>query len=190
MTVVRSGYAQRDLYETEAWAVMALCRQLDVSGKVVWEPAAGRHAIVRALLASGARRVISSDIVSYGPRQDFLHDFIGKSVVAVDCDIIVTNPPFGQGNRIAVTFVERALERCPGTIAMLLTGKFDFGKTRQHLFRDCPRFMVKIALTDRIQWFPGVFGGTEDHAWYIWGPDSYAVKQLAWEGKHNAASEP
>ena len=37
-----------------------------------------------------------------------------------DDDAIITNPPYGRGNRDAVRFAERALERCPGLVALLL----------------------------------------------------------------------
>ena len=103
-------------------------------------------------------------------------------------DAIITNPPYGKGNRDAVKFAELALERCPGLVALLLTAKFDFGKTRRHLFRDNPRFCAKIALVDRIQWFPGDSSGTEDHAWYVWQSASFMARHSArptmlWEGR-------
>jgi hypothetical protein len=70
-----------------------------------------------------------------------------------------------------VSFARLALERCRGWVALLLTAKFDFGSTRADLFADNPRFAFKIALVDRIQWFPGgEHEGTEDHAWYVWEP--------------------
>lgn len=83
-----------------------------------------------------------------------------------------------------MTFARLALERCDGLVALLLTAKFDFGKTRRFLFDENPRFWAKIALLDRIQWFPGESSGTEDHAWYVWGPKgaSYSPRML-WEGR-------
>ena len=69
--------------------------------------------------------------------------------------------------------------------ALLLTAKFDFGKTRLHLTRDNSRFTAKIALVDRIQWFPGATTGTEDHCWLVWAPLSAGpqVPRLLYEGK-------
>lgn len=75
-----------------------------------------------------------------------------------------------KGNRDAAKFARLALKRCSGFVALLLTAKFDFGKTRVDLFTENPRFCAKIALIDRIQWFPGDSSGTEDHAWYVWSP--------------------
>mgnify|MGYP000863860740 CR=1 FL=1 len=172
MTVVASNFERREneLYETESWATRALLRHYPVAGLKVWEPAAGNHKMVGALKAADAD-VFASDITTYSmPHVEF--DFISGGMFSpvAKCDAIITNPPYGKGNREAVRFAELALERCAGMVALLLTAKFDFGKTRFHLFRDNPRFAAKIALVDRIQWFEGAFTGTEDHAWYVWRP--------------------
>lgn len=187
MTVVSSKFARKanDLYETEPWATEALLRHLSVNQMYVWEPAAGNHKIADILLAHGARRVFTSDITTYNRPHDAIFDFLGGTVRARTlADAIITNPPYGKGNRDAVRFAELALERCDGYVALLLTAKFDFGKTRRHLFADNPRFWKKIALLDRIQWFPGDMSGTEDHAWYVWGRSEREYpKTLAWEGR-------
>lgn len=193
MTVVASNYERKaqDLYETERWATEALLRYLPLYGKVVWEPAAGNHLMVD-VLRERAFLVWSSDVTTYDRRHEFIFDFLNLSdeppKQAWLADAIITNPPYGKRNRDAVRWAERALARCDHSIALLLTAKFDFGKTRQHLFRDCPRFMAKIALVDRIQWFPGDTTGTEDHAWYIWGPTSGApyTPRMYWEGRQAA----
>jgi hypothetical protein len=168
MTVVASNYERkdRDLYETEAWAVHALLRHFPIHNLPwVWEPAAGNHAIADVL--RGHCGVSTSDIATYDRAHDFEADFFEDRIFNVPAGII-TNPPYGKGNRDAVRFAELALQRCDGLVALLLTAKFDFGKTRTHLFRDNPRFAGKVTLIDRIQWFPGKSTGTEDHAWYIW----------------------
>lgn len=89
--------------------------------------------------------------------------------------------------RDAAGFARTALGLCSGFIALLLTAKFDSGKTRTDLFADNPRFAAKIVLLDRIQWFAGDHGGTEDHAWYCWNPIGRinAVRgHLIYEGKN------
>jgi len=189
MTVVASNYAHKenDLYQTEPWATEALLRCFPVIGLRVWEPAAGNHLMADVLRDHGAREVQTTDIKTYDREHDGVFDFLHDRHVLSPryFGAIVTNPPYGKGNRDAVHFAELALERCFGLVALLLTAKFDFGKTRQHLFRDCPRFMAKIALVDRVQWFPGATTGTEDHAWYVWGPDSEApyTPRMFWEGR-------
>lgn len=172
MTVVASNYARKenDLYQTEPWATEALLRHFPVNGLNVWEPAAGNHLMADVLCDHGAD-VFTSDIVTYDRRHDATVDFLAKRFAyqLPRHDAIVTNPPYGKGNRDTTRFAELALQRCPGMVALLLTAKWDFGKTRLHLTRDNPRFMAKIALVDRIQWFPGATTGTEDHAWFVWG---------------------
>lgn len=173
MTVVASSFERQhnDLYETEAWATEALIRFFPVDGLKVWESAAGNHKMADVLRKHGAS-VFTSDIQTYDRAHDAEFDFLADDHGADrgGFDEIATNPPYGKGNRLAVKFAQRALQRCLGTVALLLTAKFDSGKTRQHLFADNPRFVAKIVLLDRIQWFEGDSTGTEDHAWFVWGP--------------------
>lgn len=173
MTVVASNFERKanELYETEEWATRALLKHFPVRpGVRVWEPAAGNHKIADVLTKVGCV-VKTSDIATYDREHDAMFDFlIDRPHREPGIDRIITNPPYGKGNRQAVQFARLALERCDGFVALLLTAKFDFGKTRYHLFRDNPRFQAKIALTDRVQWFEGDSSGTEDHAWYVWGP--------------------
>lgn len=187
MTVVASNYARKenDLYQTEPWATEALLRNFPVNGLHVWEPAAGNHLMADVLREHGAE-VTTSDIATYDRQHDATVDFLEKRFAYKNPthDAIITNPPYGKGNRDAVKFARLALERCKGVVALLLTAKFDFGKTRSDLFRDNPRFWAKIALVDRVQWFPGDSSGTEDHAWYVWGPEAQThTPRLLWEGR-------
>lgn len=174
MTVVASGYAEQPnhLYETDYWATQALINRFPVVGMIVWEPAAGNHKLADMLRVNGAT-VITSDIATYNRQHDFCPvDFLAGHVSPplIYFDAIITNPPFGPRGKLAADFCRRALELCPGTVAMLCTAKFDAGSTRTDLFRDNPRFCAKITLLDRIRWFDGPDSedGTEDHAWYVW----------------------
>ncbi len=178
MTVVASKYALKvnELYETEAWAVDAVIRSLKKlrlwRNGPIWEPSAGNHAMVVPLLQAGATNVITSDIIEYNHPHDFIMDFLTeeKTPRGMEEYDIVGNPPYGRQNRLAVRFAEKALSRCDGYVALLLTAKFDFGSTRKHLFMNNPRWLAKVALLDRISWEGNGETGTEDHAWYIWGP--------------------
>lgn len=169
MTVTASKYAraENDLYQTEPWVTEALARHFPLAGLKVWEPAAGNH-LMADVIRTDARRVVTSDIVIYDRPHDILFDFLKPHGNWIEADAIITNPPYGKGNRDARLFAEYALTRCKGLVALLLTAKFDFGNTRSHLFRDNPRFAAKIALTDRISWTLDGTTGTEDHAWYVW----------------------
>ena len=189
MTVVASNFeiVKNQLYQTEPWAVEALLRVMpEIRGWTVWEPAAGNHRIADVLTDRGAH-VSTSDIATYDRPHTFIHDCVEKPDFAFcpKTDAIITNPPYGKGNRDAVKFAKNALALCDGWVALLLTAKFDFGKTRRSLFADNPRFYGKVALLDRIQWFEGATTGTEDHAWYIWRPTDGATcsPQMFWEAK-------
>lgn len=191
MTVVASNFERKanDLYQTEGWATEAFLRHFPIRpGDLWWEPAAGNHMIADVLVQHSAR-VLTSDIETYDRQHDFIFDFLKpdlKPTRALGAANILTNPPYGKGNRDAVRFAEYALTRCKGMVGLLLTAKFDFGKTRQHLFRNNPRFIGKIALIDRIQWFPGDTTGTEDHCWLCWGPEGRAPTPpvLMYEGRN------
>lgn len=194
MTVVASNYERKenDLYQTEPWATEALLRHLEVRELKVWEPAAGNHLMADVLREHGAS-VFTSDIVTYDRAHDAIIDFLDpRAHPYAAAHAIITNPPYGPGNRDAVKFAEFALARCSGFVALLLTAKFDFGKTRRHLFRENPRFRARIALVDRIQWFPGASSGTEDHAWFLWGPggwDGSGKARMLWEGREEQREE-
>lgn len=183
MTVVASKYARlrNDLYQTEPYATNALLRHFPVKGLRLWNPGAGNHLMSDVMREAGAD-IVASDIQTYDRPHDFEFDFLENRPEIVTpvlqrvgrIDGIFENPPYGHCNATAVKFTERALERCDGMVAMLLTMKFDSGKGRVHLFRDNPRYLGKIVLLDRLRWFPGQEDqkndGTEDHAWQIWGP--------------------
>jgi hypothetical protein len=173
MTVVASNYARKenDLYQTEPWATRALLKHLPIlRGWSVWEPSAGNHLMADVIRETGAK-VHTSDIATYDRAHDSIYDFLAsRPHQEPSVNALITNPPYGKQNRDAVQYARLALKRCNGWVALLLTAKFDFGKTRTDLFSDNPRFAAKIALVDRIQWFPGDSSGTEDHAWYVWGP--------------------
>ena len=175
MAIVRSAYALRknDLYETEAWATRALLRHLDVKGLSIIEPAAGNHKIADVLKLAGAN-VFTSDIAVYDREHDHVGDFFDETKTINENDpsieSIVTNPPYGHRNSTAQKFARHALEIVDGYVALLMTMKFDSGKKRTDLFRDNDRFIGKIVLLDRISLIGNGESGTEDHAWYVWGP--------------------
>lgn len=186
MTVTASNYAraENDLYQTEPWATEALLRRFPVKHTLVWEPAAGNHLLADVLRDKGAK-VFTSDIAVYDRVHDEKFDFLKGAWMGSNgfFDALITNPPYGKCNRDAVRFAELALERCDGLVALLLTAKFDFGKTRRHLFADNKRFRAKIALLDRISWAMNDETGTEDHAWYVWDKPSDLAPEMFWEGR-------
>lgn len=107
MTVTASRYArvENDLYQTEPWVTEALLERFPVADMDVWEPAAGNH-LMADVLKETARVVITSDIVEYDRPQDRLYDFLKLHNEWPLVDAIVTNPPYGHGNRQAVRLLK------------------------------------------------------------------------------------
>ncbi len=193
VTIVSSGYAlqENSLYQTEPFGTLTLLRHLpDVSGWRIWECAAGNHLMADVLREAGAR-VLTSDIAVYDHPHDYMIDFLKDPAPLGRIDAIFTNPPYGASNLTARKFCERALERCAGWVAMLMTDGFDCGSTRTHLFRDNPRFHAKISFLDRLMWFPGPDAktGTGDHAWFVWRPTSEECRpaQMYWASRADVA---
>ena len=172
MTTTQSGYdlVPNELYETQFSASMALFRHLDITGMWIWEPSAGNHKIAHAAYIAGAKIVYTSDIAQYDHSHNCNHlDFFTVNRAPSFCNGIITNPPYGVRNNTATKYARHALNICDEYVVLLLTVKFDSGKTRTDLFRDNPRFMMKITLLDRLIFF-GDEPGTEDHAWFVWRP--------------------
>jgi hypothetical protein len=187
MTVVASKFARvtNDLYETEPWVTRALMRHFPpVQDRKIWEPAAGNHAIADVLREGGAL-VCTTDVVTHDRPHNFIFNFFKDTDLYImqSSPDIITNPPYGKGCRDAARFARLAFQRTNGWIALLLPATFDFGRSRRDLFVDNPRFSFKIALTHRIQWFPGKYGSTQNHAWYVWGPLWQPPPRIFYEGE-------
>lgn len=177
MTKRPSKFKRRknDLYETERYGTRAFTQHFPVKGMRIWECAAGNHMMADALREEGAALVFTSDIKVYNRQHhrviDFTRDIDLSFMQQKKIDAIITNPPYGFQNRLAAVFLQLALDRCDGLVAMLLDVGFDSGKTRQHLLGKNPRFAAKIVLMDRLRWFEDSrTDGTSDHAWFVFFP--------------------
>ena len=84
------AFAERgsDLYETPPCAIEALLRVERLPHRL-WEPAAGRGAIVNVLREHG-HAVIASDVIDYGFPLHFVADFMVTTKAPVDTECIVT----------------------------------------------------------------------------------------------------
>jgi hypothetical protein len=161
-----SGYArkERDLYETPDWVTDALIPHIPRRPCQIWDPACASGKMVRRLRVHYP--VCASDVHETGD------DFLMMDKAPDGTDMISTNPPYEDAQQ----FIEHALrlmEPCRGLVAMLLRCDFDHAKKRAHLFRDCPAFAKKLALTKRIAWFLEANGKPKaspsfNHAWFIW----------------------
>lgn len=181
--VQRHTYDERgfDLYETPAVAVEALLRVEQIPHRI-WEPAAGRGAIVRVLRDHG-HAVIASDIHNYG-NLHFVSDFLAQERLPAGCEAIVTNPPF----RLAEEFVAHALELAPLVIMLLrlafleserrcriLEGR---GLARVHVFRK------RLPMMHRDQWVGRKANSGMAFAFFVWdrnhkGPTT--IDRISWE---------
>jgi hypothetical protein len=109
----RHPHAERglDSYPTPRIAIEALLH-VETLPHCIWEPAAGRGAIVNVLREHG-HAVIASDVHDYGGLH-FVGDFLAQEKMPAGCEAIVTNPPF----KIAGPFVEHALRLSPLVIML------------------------------------------------------------------------
>lgn len=172
MTQAASRYEriEGDRYYTPAWVTKALLsaeRFSNADG--IWDPAAGNGGILSALPEGMAAN--GSDIAPDAPGIQPIDFFDVRTAWWRN---IVTNPPYGQGGRLAVEFIVHALELTAsqqGKVAMLLRADFDSAKTRHHIFGGHAAFAAKYVLTERIRWSnlpQSNAGPTENHAWYVW----------------------
>jgi hypothetical protein len=156
-----SGYRRQpdEAYETPRWAVAALLAQFRAPIRCAWDPAdrnSGR--LVAALRALGVNAVGTAE------------DFLTITASPPEVDAIVSNPPFGPAGRgeLAMAFIEHALKLPVPRVAMLLRNDFDSAFSRQHIFRRCAEFAGKVVLLNRIRWFEGPSGPSDNHSWFLW----------------------
>jgi hypothetical protein len=112
----RSPVSERghDLYETPIVVTEALLKVEKLDHRI-WEPAAGRGAIVDVLRAH-AHNVIATDLVEYGVGgQASGRDFLLEQDPPDGVECIVTNPPY----KLAGEFVRHALQLCPRVVMLL-----------------------------------------------------------------------
>jgi hypothetical protein len=77
-----------------------------LTGKTVLEPAGGTGSFIEAVMAAGAKKVISFDIEPLHPevsKGSFLDQVIDENQV-----ITISNPPFGRNNALSVPFFNHA----------------------------------------------------------------------------------
>ncbi len=194
-----SGYERNhlDRYWTHPWMTYELLKvaSREIKGNI-WEPAAGRGDMSRALQewkgwSAVTVDVHSSDIdmsefdhtIGPGHERSFL-DEQDPPGHPDDIRTIITNPPYSQPWRgIADDFVEHGLKfMIDGKIdfmAMLLRSEFKSGKSprRKGKFGDCRHYMGELVLTTRPRWDYGDPDAPENAAprhnfsWFLWKKD-------------------
>ena len=158
-----------DLYETPPIAVETLLH-VETLPLTVWEPAAGRGAIVRILRARG-HTVVASDVVDYGYPLDFVGDFLKTVLPPKGCGAIVTNPPY----QIATEFTCHALDLAPHVCLLLRlaflesVGRTDIlehrGLRAVHVFRR------RLPMMHRDGWNGLRASSAIPFGWFVWNRD-------------------
>jgi hypothetical protein len=190
--VQRSRHAERglDLYSTPPEAIAALLR-VEKLPRCIWEPAAGRGAIVRVLRDHG-HAVIASDVHDYGFPLHFCRDFLAEIGMPAGCDCICTNPPF----MLAEKFIAHALELSPLVIMLLRLAFFEGGtgpqakhKLRAHILDGIPParihvFRRRLPMLHRDGWEGRKANSGMAFSWWAWdrehkGPT--VISRLSWE---------
>lgn len=146
----------QDFYPTPPDVTQALINFLDIPrGKTVWEPAAGNGDMAK-VFKENWYFVIETDIQS---GTDFL------TADPVDCDWIITNPPFCLSEQ----FIRRCI-KIQKPFAMLLKSQYWHAKSRIPLFYEHrPRFILPLT------WRPDFLFKTRgkgsplmDVMWAVW----------------------
>lgn len=157
-----------DLYETPACATIALTRA-ELLPLCVWEPAAGRGAIVNVLRGRG-HRVVASDAIDYG-NLDFVADFLTVTKVPAGCGCILTNPPFQIVNR----FIAHALDLSPRVIVLARLALLEsVARTEILEYRNLARihiFRNRLPFMHRDSWAGPRVSSAISFAWFCWDRD-------------------
>lgn len=171
-----------DFYETPECATLALLRHEDLPHRL-WEPACGKGAISRVLLAKG-HTVMSSDLVDRGfgnPGWDFLME----SVAPTGFECIVTNPPF----KLADEFVRHGLRLVP-KVVMLLRLAYLEGAGRADVHRHCHRIWLgreRLPFMHREGWTGPVHSNSAaPFAWFVFEREHASAIEL----RHISWREP
>jgi hypothetical protein len=176
----------REDFPTPPWATRAFLHHVlpqDHAAEVVWEPAANRGHMARAL-AEKFGTVVATDLHDYGagyPAVDFLSGPTPKDY-GQEVHWIITNPPFN----LAEEFVERALTIATEGVAVFVRASWIEGKGRyERLFkRQGPELFCPY-----VERVPIVEGRVDpkaasqmSYAWFVWrqGKPEHARTRVVW----------
>lgn len=163
----REPHDSLDDFPTPCWATRALLERLPIApGMSVWEPAANRGYMTKALCES-FDRVFASDIHDYGYGFD-LQDFLLPYEDEPRTSWVITNPPF----RLAEEFLYRAREVASHGIALLVRLQWLEGINRwKRLFAPSPPARI-LLFTERLAMLKGRYDPAGDtktaYAWMVW----------------------
>ena len=184
----RSALATRgdDLYETPPEAVRALLR-VEPLPQRIWEPCAGRGAIVRELAAAG-HKVCAMDLVAYegaDPGIESGIDFLMEHRAPPGFACIVTNPPF----KLADAFIRHGLTLVPRVIVLLRLAALE-GAGRSDLIDRHLRFVwlgiERLPMMHREGWSGRRLGNAgAPFAWFVFEREArpgqaFEIRRMSW----------
>lgn len=163
-----------DDFPTPPWAVRAFCEWLDVGpDATVWEPAANRGYMVKAL-KEYFRTVHASDVHDYGAGYP-VHDFLMPGDPLHRPHWVITNPPF----RLATDFVERGLDCATCGVAVIVRSVWAESMGRyKRLFKNNPPTWIGQHV-HRVPMVKGRYdpkaSTATGYSWFVWD------KEDAWD---------
>jgi len=161
-TYIHPAEKNANLYCTPPHITKALLKREYFPGSI-WEPAAGRGDIVKALRDCNYPDIYASDINDWGFRTCRIEDFL-KSNNEYDC--LVTNPPYD----LKANFLEQAKRLVRRKIALLLPIEFEYTMRFFEHHENDPTFPWKAfyAFPQAIQWLNvNKKWGKLQLAWYV-----------------------
>jgi hypothetical protein len=174
-----------DLYETPAVATEALLR-VEQLPHHLWEPAAGRGAMVDVLRDAG-HQVLASDLHDYNEPTHFAgRDFLLERKAPDGCEAIVTNPPF----KLAQQFVAHALDLCPRVVMLLRLSFLESERRRGILEGDSLArvhvFRNRLPMMHRDSWTGPKARSAVPYAWFCWDRDHRGpttINRISWRAQ-------
>ena len=158
-----------DFNPTPPENVDCLAHFVDLSGRIVWEPACGEGHMSKRLTALAAG-VYSTDLYERGYGRGGIDFLRAGRLPGTGCDAIITNPPYGE---MAESFVRKALDLTKpvgGMVAMFLRNEWDCSADdRPDLFEGHPAYATKVVVTKRPRWIEGSKGSPRhNYSWFVW----------------------
>jgi hypothetical protein len=182
--VQRHTHAERgrDLYSTPSVAVEAVLKVERLPHRI-WEPAAGRGAIVEVLRSAG-HEVYASDLIDYGYPLHSTRDFLLEPEMPDAVECIITNPPY----KLAEEFVKRALELAP-LVIMLLRLAFLESERRCGILENCGLarvhvFRKRLPMFHRDGWTGPKANSGMAFCWMVWDCTHHGptiIDRISWE---------
>lgn len=165
-----------DDFPTPPWAVRAFLRETGIRGRSVWEPAANRGFMVKAL-REAFPVVHASDVHDYGAGFP-THDFLMPGEPLHRPEWIITNPPF----RLAEEFVLRALPIATEGVAVIVRSVWAEGAGRwERLFKPNPPACV-LQHVERVPMVKGRYdpnaSTATSYSWFVWASGLKAHRDL------------